>query len=255
MRIEPRLAPVDALHRAEPPWAEQRRDPRRPRPLAHAVELLAVLDLVAVGELLVGQDVPVRVHDPLCEPGRARRVVELGWIVRRRVLTDEVGRRRRQRLLVDHERVRRPRPVEARRILGIGHEDACLRVREPVLDPVVAVEHRHREQDRAELPDTEEDRRRLRRRRQHDRHPVATGHTPRGERVRRLVRQILQLTPIELADRAVKALPHHRRLVSRVLVADVGGNVVALRHDPAVGGTHLVVAPSCSSDGIIACPG
>ena len=122
MRVEPGLAPVDVLHRAEPPGAEQRRDPGGPGPLAHAVEALAVLDLVAVGELLVGQDVAVRVHDPLREPGRARRVVELGWIVRRRVLADEVGRRRRQGLLVDHERVRRPRPVEARRVLGVGDE-------------------------------------------------------------------------------------------------------------------------------------
>ena len=42
-----------------------------------------------------------------------------------------------------------------------------------MLDPVVAVEHRHREQDRAELPDAEEDRRRLGRRGEHHRDTVA----------------------------------------------------------------------------------
>ena len=71
MRVEAALAPVDALQRPEPPGAEQRRDPGRPRPLAHPVEALAVLHLVAVEELLVGEDVAVRVDDPLREPGRA----------------------------------------------------------------------------------------------------------------------------------------------------------------------------------------
>ena len=43
MRVEAALALVDALDRAQPPRPEQRRDPGRPRPLAHAVEALAVL--------------------------------------------------------------------------------------------------------------------------------------------------------------------------------------------------------------------
>src|SRR5438105_2032695 len=51
VRVEAALAPVHTLHRAQTPGAEQRRDPRGPRPLAHAVEALAVGDLVAVDEL------------------------------------------------------------------------------------------------------------------------------------------------------------------------------------------------------------
>ena len=69
VRVEAGLAPVHALHRAEPPRAEQRRDPGRPRPFAHAVEPLAVGDLVAVDELLVAEDVTVGMDDGLREPG------------------------------------------------------------------------------------------------------------------------------------------------------------------------------------------
>src|SRR3954465_10640022 len=47
------------------------------RPLADAVEALAVPDLVAVDELLVGEQVAVRVDDALGQAGRAARVVEL----------------------------------------------------------------------------------------------------------------------------------------------------------------------------------
>src|SRR6185369_1208998 len=50
-RIEAALPAIHALHRPEPPRPEQRRDPGRPRPLAHPVEALTVLDLVAVDEL------------------------------------------------------------------------------------------------------------------------------------------------------------------------------------------------------------
>ena len=60
---------------------------------------------------------------------------------------------------------------------------------------VVAVQHRHREQDPAQLPDPEEDRRRLRRRRQHDRHPVAPLDPEPAEHVRRLVREVMELAP------------------------------------------------------------
>src|SRR5205823_13726510 len=47
VRVEPRLAPVDALHRPKTPRAKQPRDPGRPGPFAHAVEAFALLDLVA----------------------------------------------------------------------------------------------------------------------------------------------------------------------------------------------------------------
>ena len=103
-----------------------------------------------------------------------------------------------------------------------------------MLDPVIAVEHRHREQDRAELPDTEEDGRRLGSRRQDDRDTVSPRDAARRERVGRLIGEILKLAPVELPHRAVEALPDHRLLVARMLVADVGGDVVAGRHVPSV---------------------
>ena len=83
--IEAALALVDELDGAEPPRPEQRRDPGRPRPLAHAVEALAVLHVVAVDELLVGEQVAVRVQDALGEAGGAGGVVELRRVVGGRV--------------------------------------------------------------------------------------------------------------------------------------------------------------------------
>src|SRR3954454_6578818 len=121
-----------------------------------------------------------------------------------------------------------------------------------MLYALVAVEHGHGEQDRAELPDTEEDRGGLGRRRQHHRDAVAPRHAAGGERLRGLVREVLQLAPIELARRAVEALPDHRRLVARMLVADVRGDVVALRHVPAMGRAELLIArPAHGTSGII----
>ena len=184
----------------------------------------------------------MRVDDPLREARRPGRVVELCRVVSRGVGANEIRRSRRQGFGLEHERVRRPRSVEARRVAGVGDEQLRARVREPMLDPIVAVQHGHREQDRAELPDSEEDRSRLGRRRQNDRDPVALRDTPCGERVRRLVRQVLQLAPLELSGRAVEALPNHRRLVTWVLVADVGRDVVPRRHLPAMACADLVVA-------------
>ena len=61
------------------------------------------------------------------------------------------------------------------------------------------------------------------------------------EQVGGLVREVLELAPLELAAGAVEALPDHRRLLARVLVADVGGDVVALGHAPLVLGAGLLV--------------
>ena len=47
---------------------------------------------------------------------------------------------------------------------------------------------------------------------------------------------------VDVAASAVEALPDHGLLVARVLVADVGGDVVALGHVPLVLGAELVVA-------------
>jgi hypothetical protein len=111
-----------------------------------------------------------------------------------------------------------------------------------VADPLVPVQHGHRQQERAELPRAEEDRRRLRRRRQDYRYAVAARDAVRDEQVRGLVRQVLELAPAELAAFAVVALVNHCELVARVLVADVRGDVVALGHAPLVRVADLLVA-------------
>jgi hypothetical protein len=49
------------------------------------VEHLPVLQVVAVDELLVGEDVPVSVEDALRQARRPRRVIELGGIVGGRI--------------------------------------------------------------------------------------------------------------------------------------------------------------------------
>ena len=240
VRVEAALTLVDALHGAETPGPEERRDAGGPGPLAHPVESLAVLHLVAVDELLVGEDVAMRVDDALRQARRPRRVVELRRIVGRGVGADEVGRGAGERVRLEDEHVRRPRTVEPRRVRGIGDEQLAPGVREAVPDAVVAVEHRHREQDRAELPDAEEDRGRLRGGGQHDGDAVAPPDPARCQRVRRLVREILELAPVELAV-APSKLSQIIAGLSAGACRRRPGDVVPRRHLPTMGGAHLVV--------------
>ena len=174
VRIEAALALVDGLHRAVAPRPEQRRDPGRPCPLAHAVEQLAVLDVVAVDELLVGEDVAVGVEDALGQPGRPRRVVQLrrivgGGVDAPRTPSSRCASRSSSRISTCSTSERSMRSALA----CVGDQHLGAGVGQPVADPVVAVEHRHREQDRPHLPGPEERGRGLRRRRQQHRHPVA----------------------------------------------------------------------------------
>jgi hypothetical protein len=90
--VEAALALKDVLGRAQPPRPEERRDPRRPRPLAHAVEELALLDVVAVDELFVREQVAMRVEDSLRQSRRSRGVIELGRIIGCSVECLEAGR-------------------------------------------------------------------------------------------------------------------------------------------------------------------
>ena len=228
--VEAALALEHDLHGAEAPRPEQRRDPGGPRPLPHPVEALALLHLVAELELLVGEDVAVRVDDALGQPGGAGRVVELRRVVGARVEGLVLGRVAVEQAVVEDRAG--SSCVEARRVGLVGDEDLRAGVGQAVADAVVAVEDGHRQQQRAELPRAEEDRRGLRRRRQHHRDAVAALHPGRGQRVRRLGGQRLELAPVHVAPRPVEALPDHRELVGRVLVADVGRDVVALGHAP-----------------------
>ena len=191
MRVEASLAPVDTLQRAKPPRTKQRCDPCGPGPLAHPVEALAVLYLVAIPELLVPEDVAVGVHDPLREPRRAGCVVELRRVIGGGIGAHEIPRGSRQCVGVEHQDVRRPRAVKALRIVGVGDEQLRSRVREAMLDSIVAVQHGHGEQDRAELPDSEENGSGLGGGRQDDGNSVALRNAVRGECVRGLVRKIL----------------------------------------------------------------
>src|SRR5262245_66189707 len=104
MWVEAALAPIDALQRAKPPRPEQRRYPRGPGPLAHPMEALAVLYLVAIAELLVPEDVAVRVDDPLRTPRRARCVVELRRVIAGRVDATDIRPGRAQRGGPEHGR-------------------------------------------------------------------------------------------------------------------------------------------------------
>src|SRR4051794_326430 len=66
--VEAALARVYERGGSIPPGAEQGTDAGSPRPLTHAVEQLAVLHVVAELELLVTQQIAVRVQDALGQP-------------------------------------------------------------------------------------------------------------------------------------------------------------------------------------------
>ena len=78
--------------------------------------------------------------------------------------------------------------------------------------------------------------------RQHHGHAVAALDAVLLQHGRGLVGHVLQLAPDKLAARAVEALPDHRRLLARMLVADVVGDVVSGRDVPAVRAAHLGVS-------------
>ena len=195
----------------------------------------SVAQVVAVDELLVGEHVAVGVQDALRETGRAGRVVELGRVVGGRVHGRGVRGRVGQQPVVEHDHVLDEVAIDPVGVGGVGDEHLRLRVGDAVADALVAVEHRHREQDRAQLPGAEEHGRRLGRRRQQHRDPVAPLDAVVAQHVGELGREVLQLAPADAALVAAPVLPHHRELVARVLVAHVGGDVVARRARPSGG--------------------
>ena len=98
--------------------------------------------LVAVDELLVAEEVAVRVHDPLREPGRARRVVELRRIVRRSCRTP-TGSSRRVTRACRVAGSAAAGPTHGRSDLHshlVGHEHRRVRVTEPMANRVVPVQ-------------------------------------------------------------------------------------------------------------------
>ena len=123
----------------------------------------------------------------------------------------------------------------------VGDEHLGLGVGEAVADSLIAVEHRHREQDGPHLPRPEERRRRLGRRREQHGHAIAALDAMRHQHVGEAVGGVLELAPGQPAHVAVEVLMDHRQLLARVAIADVGGDVVALGHVPAVLGAGLVV--------------
>ena len=154
------------------------------------------------------------VHDPLREPGRAGGVVQLGRILGGGVGCGEGARSRAARSAGSRTSTRSTgAPSKRLRVGGVGDQHTRLGVAQPVGDPLVAVEHRHRQQDRSELPGREEDRGGLGRRRKHDRDAVAALHAEAGEQVRCLVGECLELAPVHLAHGAVGILVHHRECV------------------------------------------
>ncbi len=240
------LARLHECDRAVAPRPQQRADAGRPGPLARAVEELAVADVVAELELLVREQVAVCVEDALRQSRGARGVVELGGIVGRGVGELVFGRgivHRRLEVVPHHEHPLGQPLGDAVSVRNVGDHEPRARVAQAVLDALVPVEHRHREQDRAALVGAEEDRRRLGERRQERGHAVAALHPHRLQHVRKPVRELLELAEAHAPLVPLPVLPDHRQPVGVVLVAHVAGDVVALRHLPAVRGAHLVVAP------------
>ena len=103
-----------------------------------------------------------------------------------------------------------------------------------MLDPFVAVEDGEGEQDRADLPSAEEGRGRLRRGGRADGHPVTLFDAVRGEQVGGAVGERLLLGPAHLPLVAAEVLEDHRRAIAGLAIADVGRDVVALGHLPAM---------------------
>src|SRR6476661_8213615 len=101
-------------------------------------------------------------------------------------------------------------------------------------DALVTVEHRHREEDRTDLPGPKEDRCGLGRRRGDDCDAVAALYPVRAQDVRGPCGERLHLPPGRLALDAPEVLEDHRQLVAGVLVADVRCDVVAGRDLPSV---------------------
>ncbi len=141
VRVKAALALVDGLHGAVAPRAQQRRDPGRPSPLTHAVEQLPVLHVMAIDELLVGKDVAMGVKDPLRQPRGARRVVQLRRIVGRRIDHVERSRTTAQQVVVEDQQVLDQRALHPIGIRLVRNQYLGARVRQPVTDPLVAVEH------------------------------------------------------------------------------------------------------------------
>ena len=208
------------------------------------MEQLAVLDVVAELELVVTEQVPVRVEDPLRETRGPRRVIELRRVVGRRVHPREHRIAGGDQVVVEDEDVLdgEAEPTDAFGVLGVREQHLRLRVAHAVVDAVVAVQHRQGEQDRTRLERPQERGRRLRPGGEEHRDAVSGRHAVPSEDAREPAAPFLQLPPSDLPLVATVVLPQHRELVGRVLVADVLRDVVALWDDPLVGGDGLVVA-------------
>ena len=227
--VEAALAREYERGRAVAPGSEQRRDPGRPGPLAHAVEQLAVLHVVAELELLVGEEVAVGVQDALGQAGGAGGVVELGRVVGGGV-GDLVGVRGRLHRLeqvdvavlalaavrvLDHEHLLDHAVGDAVAVGRVGDQRLGARVAQPVLDALVAVEHRHRQQDRAALVGAEEHGGGLGQRRQQRGHAILALDAVGLERAREAVRQVLQLAEAPRGARVPRKSSHTIASLSR----------------------------------------
>jgi hypothetical protein len=124
----------------------------------------------------------------------------------------------------------------------VRDEDLRLRVGHAVTDPVVAVQHGERQEDRARLERSDKRGCRLGPGSEKHRDAVTDLDAVRAKDAREPVARVLELAPADLAPVAAVVLPQHRELLRRVLVADVLGDVVALRDVPPMGGDRLLVA-------------
>ena len=195
------------------------------------------------------RDKPAMIHE---DPQGTVRRLDWGEL---QDMSDRFARILRERVVEVHVAVDSLSPVgrlehhhhvdralgQAMAVRAVGHDDLGPGVAQAVGDALVAVEHRHREQDGPRAVDAEEHRRGLRKRRQQRGHAVAPFDPVGLEHVREPAGEVLKLAPIHAALVAAVVPPHHRQLVAIMLVADVVGDVVALGHVPGVLGDHLVV--------------
>ena len=144
-----------------------------------------------------------------------------------------------------HQVLDRRRLVEQGRhpvaVGGRGHQHLGLGVVEPVHDRVVAVQHRHGEQDRLHLVGGQEAGRDLGRGRGHHRHPVPLADPQPPQGVGRPVGEPAHVAEAPALVAALVGHEAHGRAVGLVLVEHVGGQVVAGRDLPAEARGHLLV--------------
>lgn len=200
------------------------------------MEDLAGLQVVADLELVVPQQSPVSVHDPLRRTRGAGRVRDQGRIVR--VGRDRVGVLRQtveQLRGKDNHRCagagRGDRRAYHRFMVLVGDDHPRRAVAQPVGDGVALPQRRHHHQDRADPQRPQGRRRGLRQRRQDQRDPVAPAGSPIPQQGAEPVGRGGQLGPSEARPGPSVVGPQHRHPPRLPPGQDINRHVVLVAHE------------------------